>query len=328
MVATSLTVTNSVTFNTLDPKTCASVSASESSLWASLLFLLYFAPFPFEDFPWSFSKVSLTCFCTSASVSSLLTGTGLLWAFPPLDPPGLFDPGLDPPGLPTPDALFWLPWPGVPGLLILFLFLLEASFLAGVFDLSSVFFFTFSNCLRSIFFPVNLGPFNFLYWVFIVSDCSEGSVESVCSVFSETTSFFGSKSWTLSVITSFCSEGSDGFLSVSLGACSTSFSWVSLVGGIASFSPSLLSIFWSTTGSLLTSAFFASISILPTVLTCNFSALALKTSSFFSSSNLFFSIFASNSSLIASFSFRFSSPTSLDAAFLLASVSKPSCSTW
>jgi len=51
MVATSLTVTNSVTFNILDPKTCASVSASESSLCASLLFLLYFAPFPFEDFP-------------------------------------------------------------------------------------------------------------------------------------------------------------------------------------------------------------------------------------------------------------------------------------
>ena len=31
--------------------------------------------------------------------------------------------------------------------------------------------------------------------------------------------------------------------------------------------------------------------------------------------------------LIASFSFLFSSPTSFDAAFLLASVSKPSCST-
>ena len=58
----------------------------------------------------------------------------------------------------------------------------------------------------------------------MVSDCSEDSDDSVCSVFSETTSFFGSKSCTLSEITSFCSEGSDGFLSVSLGACSTSFS--------------------------------------------------------------------------------------------------------
>ena len=62
MVATSLAVTNSVTFKILDPNTCASDSASDNSLCASLLFLLYFAPFPLEDFPWSFSNVSLTCF--------------------------------------------------------------------------------------------------------------------------------------------------------------------------------------------------------------------------------------------------------------------------
>jgi len=72
----------------------------------------------------------------------------------------------------------------------------------------------------------------------MVSDCSEDSDDSVCSVLSEITSFFGSKSCSLSEITSFCSKGSDDFLSISLGACSTSFSRVSLAGGMVSFDSS------------------------------------------------------------------------------------------
>ena len=100
----------------------------------------------------------------------------------------------------------------------------------------------------------------------MVSECSEDSDDSACSVFSEARTFFDSKSWSLSETISFWSEGSDGFSSVSSEACSTSFSLVSLAVAIASFSSSLLSVFSSTTGSFLTSAFFASMSILPTVL--------------------------------------------------------------
>jgi len=73
---------------------------------------------------------------------------------------------------------------------------------------------------------------------------------------------------------------------------------------------------------------FLSISILPTVFNSSLSAFALKTSSFLTSSALFFSNLASSSIRMASFSLRFSSPTSFDAAFLLASVSKPSSKTW
>ena len=164
IVATSLTVTNSVTFKILLSAAAASNSASDCWRWASLFSLLYLAPFPLLDFPWSFSRVSLTCFWISASVSSSFGATVLLWGpllllFPPLFCPPLF----------WPWPLFWLFWfPPEPGLLILFLFLLAASLLFWVLDLSSGFFFAFSNCLRSIFLPVNLGPSNFLYCVLIV----------------------------------------------------------------------------------------------------------------------------------------------------------------
>ena len=48
----------------------------------------------------------------------------------------------------------------------------------------------------------------------MVSDCSEDSVDSVSSVFSDTTSGFDSTTSGFSEIVSFCSEDSDGFSSV------------------------------------------------------------------------------------------------------------------
>ena len=74
----------------------------------------------------------------------------------------------------------------VVGLLILFLFFLEFSFLLGFFGLSTEgFSFTFSNCLRSMVFPVNLGPSNFLYCVFIVSGAGKGSASFFGDCFSK-----------------------------------------------------------------------------------------------------------------------------------------------
>ena len=115
---------------------CASNSASDCSLLASRLFLRYLAPFPLEDFPCNFSRVSLTCFWISASVgSSFLTGVLLLAL--PLGPVPL--------GLVLLEPLFpvGLPTPPPPGLLILLRFFLasEPVFLTSVF-----FFLGFSNC--------------------------------------------------------------------------------------------------------------------------------------------------------------------------------------
>ena len=169
-----------------------------------------------------------------------------------------------------------------------------------------------------------------------MSDVSDASVVSVVSV--EVSSLALAAGFSSSTFTgaSFCSFATSGFSSSTFLEV-TSDSFFSGFGASCCFSTSTLAAGFTSctsafgaltgTGAGFTAAFLGAISILPTVFICNFSALAFKTSSFFSSSTLFLSIFSSSSSLIASFSFLFSSPTSFDAAFLLASVSKPSCST-
>ena len=203
----------------------------------------------------------------------------------------------------------------------------------GALALSSGFFFTFSNCLRSIIFPVNFGPFNFLYCVFIVSNTSD--VSDVSDVSKEASSLALAADFSFSTFTdsSFSSCITSCFSSKTFleGTSVTFFSTFGASSGF--FSSTLVAGFSSLTvtfgvsteiGAGFATAFLGAISILPTVFICNFSDLAFKTSSFFSASSLFLSIFASSSILIASFSFLFSSPTSFDAAFLLASVWKPS----
>src|SRR5690606_4313147 len=81
-VANSLTVTNSVTLSVLLSASCCARSCSVFCLWKSLFSLRYFAPLDLEALPWSFSKVSRTCFCTSSSVGSTFS-TGRLVAGPP-----------------------------------------------------------------------------------------------------------------------------------------------------------------------------------------------------------------------------------------------------
>ena len=308
IVATSLTVTNSVTFKILLSSACASNSASDCSRWASLLFLRYFAPFPLEDFPCNFSRVSLTCFWISASVgSSFLTGDGLCPPLAPLNP-----------GLLFPDTALLFPWvglplePGAPGLLTIRLRFFFASVLES-FLTSGFFFLGLSNCFKSIFFPVKFGPSNFLYWVLIASELSEETSSSFDSVFKA--SLLASAGLSSSLETSFWASDDwpSGLISV--------FSF-SIIGDEASLDS------FSADGFTPWTFDWLSISILPTVFNSSLSALALKISSFLTSSALFFSNLASSSIRIASFSLRFSSPTSFDAAFLLASVSKPSSKTW
>jgi len=65
--------------------------------------------------------------------------------------------------------------------------------------------------LRSIFLPVNFGPFSFLYCVLIVSDCSEESDDSTCSEESDLSSVFKSESSLLSEEFSFLSVDSENF---------------------------------------------------------------------------------------------------------------------
>ena len=103
MVATSLTVTNSVTFKILLSAACCSISFSDCSVCKSLLDLRCFAPLPFLVLPCRRSNVSRTCFWISSSVGStfvtalplplgcllLLSVVFLLNLLKALPPPGL-----------------------------------------------------------------------------------------------------------------------------------------------------------------------------------------------------------------------------------------------
>ena len=70
IVATSPTVTNSVTLIVLLPSSIALCSSSERWRCVSLLSLLYLAALDLEPLPCSLSSVSLIWFFTSSSVGS------------------------------------------------------------------------------------------------------------------------------------------------------------------------------------------------------------------------------------------------------------------
>ena len=140
MVATSLTVTYSVTLRILLSNSCCTSSLSDCCLCRSLFSRRYFAPLPLELFPWSFSKVSRTWRCTSSSLGSART-TGVCFPF-----------------------AAWLRW------LVSFLSFkmrlrlrLRSAFCAA--DTATVSFFFFSNCERSTVAPVSFGPDSFWYCV-------------------------------------------------------------------------------------------------------------------------------------------------------------------
>ena len=136
IVATSPTVINSVTFKVFFSASFWAISSSDLSLWESLFSFLYFAPF--EDLPWSFSRVSRICFCTSSSLGSFETNL-------------VFEVLL---------KFFLFCWEGFTGSLeILILFLLELV------DCLLEFSLVFSNFPKSILSPTVFKPLNFLYLV-------------------------------------------------------------------------------------------------------------------------------------------------------------------
>ena len=336
IVATSLAVTNSVTLRVLLSISC--ISASTSICWRcwSLLSLRYLTPFPFFDLPLSFSSVSRTCFWTSASVGSTFGAPkrgapfrAAAPAFAPLGPVplctgplGAFEPGL--------------------ALMILLRFRFSA-FAAGL--ASSFFFFGFWNLERSIFSPIILGPESFLYCVSIFSSTGGAPSSGVATT-------------GVSALTSLAGVGAIGSTEAATGSAAgftgstTSFSTFACVFTSAStigtsFITSLTGATSSTgaisattgafgaCGACFTAGAFSFFlgfkSILPTVLGPASWPLALMTSeaaALFSRANLLSSCSCSNWTRMASFSFRFSSPTSLDATFLLMSVWNSSNSTW
>ena len=311
IVATSLTVTNSVTFSNLLSASCKAWSSSVFWRWTSLFSLLYFAPLPFEDLPWSFSKVSRTCFCTSASLGSSFG----VWA-------GFFRPPL----------LFWFPPRPLPfagPLLILRRLLL---FSLSVLVVSFFFFSGFLNWVKSIFSPVILGPSNFLYWVTTFSESAGFVSESLSSflagVSSLTEVVFSSCFFVVEI--SFFTGAETSFVtgldSSTLDAFTSSIS--TLLAIVSSFTGAETSFLACLLFSSLGLGALTSRSIFPRV----FGPSSL-TSAFinFLEASIFFCFSSSSRSeaiRISSFSFLFSSPTSLEATFLLLSVWNYSNSTW
>ncbi len=171
MVANSLTVTNSVTLSNLLSASACAISSSDFWRWLSLFSRRYFAPFPFEDLPWSFSSVSRTCRCTSSSL-----GSSFVICERPLAP-------------------FWFLLTPVVSLLIRRRL---PRFSRGSFDLSSLLRSGFLNWDKSMVLPVKLGPSSFLYWVLtepssatslgcsVGSFCSAGSSVATSSCFCST----------------------------------------------------------------------------------------------------------------------------------------------
>ena len=167
MVATSPTVTNSVTFKILLSASCSASSFSDFSRWESLFSRRYFAPLDFVVFPWSFSKVSRICFWISSSEGSSFCMAGRCCFCPPL---------------------FWLGFrlPGPVSFVMRFLRRLFPSPSAGFLGSG------FLNCVRSIFWPVAFNPLNFLYCVSILPLASDGASSLGAAVTSGTgfSSFF------------------------------------------------------------------------------------------------------------------------------------------
>ena len=258
----------------------------------SLLSFLYLAALPFELFPWSFSRVSLTCFWTSSALgSSLADGEDLALLI----------------------LAFWTGlWPGLNGglcpgfavslgLLILLLFFLEWI------EAGDSFFFSVLNFDKSIVSPVDLRPDNFLYWVVTVPGASSltsssgflslGAILGVSLVVS--TDF--STGFSADFSTSDSLEVSKGLLIIGFSTLAVGFAF-----GVTTFI------------SVLTLTGFKT--ILPTFLISlilEAAVIILASSSFFLSSS---SISASLFTLRASFSLDLASLSSFDATFLFASV--------
>ena len=145
MVATSPTVTNSVTLRILLSASCNASTSSDFWRWESRFSRRYLAPFDLEVFPCSFSSVSRICFWISSSVGSSLATAGRCCLLP---------------------RLLGLRFPGPVSFVIRFLRRLLLSLSAGFFGAG------FLNFDKSILSPADFKPLNFLYWVSIFPEFS------------------------------------------------------------------------------------------------------------------------------------------------------------